>query len=80
MIPGFINKLIKGERPTIFGDGEQSRDFTYVTNIVEGNILAVEAANISGEAINLACGGRITVNSLFEKICLILKKRYQANL
>lgn len=74
VIPAFINKMIKGERPTIFGDGDQSRDFTYVTNVVEGNIMAVEADNVSGEAINLACGDRITVNFLFEKICLNLKK------
>ena len=68
VIPIFITKMKKGESPTIYGDGEQSRDFTFVQNVVEGNLLALEAHAVSGEIFNNACGERITVNSLFTKI------------
>jgi nucleoside-diphosphate-sugar epimerase len=68
VIPIFITKMKKGESPTIFGDGEQSRDFTFVQNVVMGNLLALKADHVSGEIINIACGERITVNTLFAKI------------
>ena len=74
VIPHFITSIIKGESPRIFGDGEQSRDFTYVANIVKANMLAVEMENISGEVLNIACGDRITVNTLFEKIKHFVRK------
>jgi nucleoside-diphosphate-sugar epimerase len=75
VIPIFIAKMLRGEKPTIFGDGEQSRDFTYVANVVQANILAVEAGEISGEIFNIACGNKTTVNSLAEKINKLLKKK-----
>jgi nucleoside-diphosphate-sugar epimerase len=68
VIPNFITKVIDGESPTIFGDGEQSRDFTFVANVVKANLMAVESEDISGEVFNIACGDRITVNTLFAKI------------
>ena len=68
VIPNFITKVIAGESPKIFGDGDQSRDFTYVANVVKANLLAVESEDITGEVFNIACGDRITVNTLFEKI------------
>jgi nucleoside-diphosphate-sugar epimerase len=68
VIPNFITRVIEGDSPKIFGDGEQSRDFTYVANVVKANMLAVESEDISGEVFNIACGDRITVNTLFEKI------------
>lgn len=74
VIPLFITKMMKGEKPIIYGDGEQSRDFTHVTNVVEANMLAIEAGEISGEVINLACGEKTTVNQLFEGIRRILLK------
>lgn len=74
-IPIFITRMIRGERPTIFGDGEQSRDFTYVANVVQANILAVEAQGVSGEIFNIACGRKTTINSLAEKINKLLKKK-----
>lgn len=74
VIPLFITKTIRGERSVIFGDGEQSRDFTYVSNIVEANKLAIESPDTAGEIINVACGDRTTVNRLFETIRKILKK------
>ena len=78
VIPNFINKMVKEESPTIFGDGEQSRDFTYVANVVEANELAVEAEDVSGEILNIACGERTTVNSLVIEINQILKKDIKA--
>jgi nucleoside-diphosphate-sugar epimerase len=74
-IPIFITKMLRGEKPTIFGDGEQSRDFIYVANVVQANILAVEAKDISGEIFNIACGKKTTINSLAEKINKLLKKK-----
>ncbi len=72
VIPTFINKTLKGENPVIFGDGEQSRDFTYVANVVEANILAAKEPDVEGAVINIACGERTTVNSLVNKINDIL--------
>lgn len=73
VIPNFITKMLKGEKPIIFGDGEQSRDFTFVSNVVEANILASKAQDVSGEAFNIACGERTTVNSLAKTINEVLK-------
>lgn len=65
VIPIFISSLLKGERPTIFGDGEQSRDFTFVTNVVNANILASRCEEAAGQVLNVACGERYTLNELF---------------
>jgi UDP-glucose 4-epimerase len=56
VIPKFISQMLAGERPTIFGDGKQSRDFTYIDNIVHGNLLAADASAAVGCTINVACG------------------------
>jgi UDP-glucose 4-epimerase len=64
VIPKFIDALIQGRPPTIFGDGEQSRDFTYIDNVVQANLLAMSAEHLHGEAINIACGKRISLNQL----------------
>ncbi len=64
VIPKFIAQLARGEKPTVFGDGEQSRDFTYIDNVVDANLLAAERSEPVGEVINVACGGRITLNRL----------------
>ena len=63
-IPLFITRIMNGESPIVYGDGEQSRDFTYVDNIVAANILASEAQKVSGETVNIACGERLSINSL----------------
>jgi nucleoside-diphosphate-sugar epimerase len=68
VIPNFIEALLDDEAPLINGDGEQSRDFTYVTNVVEGNILAMDAAGAAGQAINVACGERTTLNQLVAEL------------
>lgn len=67
----FCRKLLAGEQPTIYGDGEQSRDFTYIENVVNGNLLAAAAPaeKASGRMMNLATGSAITLNQTFEILC-----------
>jgi UDP-glucose 4-epimerase len=65
VISVFATALLENRSPTIFGDGEQTRDFTYVANVVDGVLLACEAPDASGEVINVATGGRISLNELF---------------
>jgi UDP-glucose 4-epimerase len=68
-IPKFITRMLEGKSPVIFGNGEQSRDFTYVKNVVNANILAASSPKVGhGEVINIACGNRITLNELVNKI------------
>jgi UDP-glucose 4-epimerase len=64
----FIMLMLRGEQPTIYGDGEQSRDFTYIDNVVSANLLActAPAAQVAGRAMNAATGNRITLNETFE--------------
>lgn len=70
VISRFIDALMKGETPVIFGDGEHSRDFTYVDNVVDANIKAAQTAVGLGETLNVANGERITLNQLLD----VLKK------
>src|SRR5688500_13523537 len=65
VISVFATALLENRSPTIFGDGEQTRDFTYVANVVDGVLRACEAPGASGEVINVATGGRISLNALF---------------
>lgn len=67
VIPKFATLLLNGEQPVIFGDGEQSRDFTYVDDVVQANILAAEG-DVTGETFNIGCGNRATVNELVETL------------
>ncbi len=64
----FISALCEGRRPTIYGDGEHTRDFTYVANVVDGVLRACTADSASGEVINVATSGRISLNTLFKTI------------
>jgi UDP-glucose 4-epimerase len=72
VIPKFITKLLHAETLTIFGDGEQSRDFTYVDNVVEANLLALEATEAPGKVFNIGCGERISLNHLVRLLEKIL--------
>ncbi len=72
VIPRFIDLIRRGERPTIYGDGEQSRDFTYVANVVEANMLAAEADCESGVVMNCACGTRTSLNQLVNRLFELL--------
>lgn len=74
VIPKFIKVMMHDERPTIFGDGEQSRDFTYVANVVEANLLAASAQCDSGVVMNCACHGQTTLNELMKEINTVLTK------
>lgn len=74
VIPRFIKAINNNEQPVIYGDGEQSRDFTYVKNVVDANILAAVTDCESGIAMNCAAGGQITLNQLVEYINNILGK------
>ena len=64
----FISALCDGRQPTIYGDGEHTRDFTFVANVVDGVLRACHAPNVKGEVINVATGGRISLNQLFETV------------
>ncbi len=67
VIPRFIKQLIHGERPTINGDGEQSRDFTYIENVIEANLKACIASHdVAGQAFNIAYGGREYLNDIYK--------------
>ncbi|MER3428218.1 MAG: LPS biosynthesis protein WbpP [Pyrinomonas sp.] len=68
VISRFIAALMKGERPLIFGDGEQSRDFTYVENVVQANLKAAESPSAVGYVINVGNGCRVTLNQLLEAL------------
>lgn len=70
----FIPAVLQDRRPTIHGDGLQSRDFTFVKNVVEANLLACKAPGVAGEVFNIACGDRITVNSMLQQINKITGK------
>jgi len=70
----FIPAVLQSKRPTIYGDGLQSRDFTYVQNVVEANLLACTVPSVAGQVFNVACGDRITVNSMLQQINKITGK------
>jgi len=73
-VPAFVTAILKDKPPTVFGDGEQSRDFTYVDNVVEANLLAARTGHTAGEVINIACGKAVTVNEIIEVINGLLDK------
>jgi nucleoside-diphosphate-sugar epimerase len=68
----FISALVDGRQPIIYGDGEQTRDFTYVANVVDGVLRACRAPGIAGRVMNVATGGRISLNELLSTLCDLL--------
>ncbi len=72
VIPKFITSLLEGKPPVVYGDGEQSRDFTYIDNCVQANILAATNDDIVGTHFNVACGGQFTLNQLLDKLQQII--------
>jgi nucleoside-diphosphate-sugar epimerase len=74
VVPLFVSAITAGEPVTIFDDGDQSRDFTYVTNVVEANLLAAEAQGVSGMIFNVSAGTPATVNQLADTIGILLGK------
>jgi UDP-glucose 4-epimerase len=77
VIPKFITTLLSGKSPVIFGDGKQSRDFTYVADVVQGNLKAAEAENVSGHVLNVASGGRVTLLELIAHLNKLLGTKLQ---
>jgi nucleoside-diphosphate-sugar epimerase len=68
----FISALADGRQPTIYGDGGQTRDFTYVANVVDGVLRACHAPGLAGKMMNVATGGRISLNDLLAALCQVL--------
>ncbi|HEU5228053.1 MAG TPA: SDR family oxidoreductase [Ktedonobacteraceae bacterium] len=66
VIPRFLTALLKQQRPVVLGDGEQTRDFTYIENVVQANLLAVTAPDAVGAAMNVGCGERISLNNVLQ--------------
>jgi len=75
VIPRFITAMLKGESPVVYGDGEQSRDFTYIENVIQANINACYAQGVEGMMFNIACGTRFTLNNLIKLLEKILNKK-----
>jgi UDP-glucose 4-epimerase len=73
VIPIFVRHLLEGRSPTIFGDGEQSRDFTFVRNVVNANIMACEANTVGAKVYNIACGDRFDLNYLYGRLKSLLE-------
>lgn len=73
VIPRFITAMLSGAQPTVYGDGHQSRDFTYVENVVRANLLAATAAGASGRVLNVAAGGKISLLELIAALNKLLK-------
>lgn len=76
VIPLFVAAILSGKQPTIYGDGSQSRDFTYVGNVVSANLKAAHAPDVSGKVYNVACGGSLSVLELLKEICDQLEKPF----
>jgi UDP-glucose 4-epimerase len=77
VVPRFIRSIADGEAVTIYGDGEQSRDFTFVDNVVAANLLAADAVDVGGEILNVATGGSFTVNALASAIGQLLGRQVE---
>ncbi len=77
-IPAFVTAILKDKSPTVYGDGEQSRDFSHIENVVHANLLAARAKKTQGQTINIACGERITVNAIIELINKIVGKNVKS--
>jgi nucleoside-diphosphate-sugar epimerase len=75
VISVFARALVEGRAPTIYGDGEQTRDFTYVANVVNGVLLAASTPGIGGQVINVATGGRISLNQLYSTLAALVGSR-----
>jgi nucleoside-diphosphate-sugar epimerase len=78
-IPAFVTSILRDTPPTIYGDGEQTRDFTFIDNVVHANLLAAKAPKLSGEVVNIACGERVSVNQIIGTINQLLGKNIKSN-
>jgi UDP-glucose 4-epimerase len=82
VIPRFITALLARTSPVVYGDGTQSRDFTFIDNVVEANLLAMEASHVEGRVYNIACGKSVSLNELLDRLRRIsgldVQPRYEA--
>jgi len=78
VIPKFITALLDGRQPIVFGDGEQSRDFTFISNAVDANLLAAKSISAPGKYYNIACGAQYTLNALLDMLREIIGSDIQA--
>ena len=72
--------MLAGEKPTVYGDGYQSRDFTYIDNVVAGNLAAADAPQASGQVFNIACGRQFSLLDLLNSINNVLGTQIEAKL
>jgi nucleoside-diphosphate-sugar epimerase len=83
VIARFIAAALDGDAPTIYGDGEQTRDFTYIDNVVRANMLACQTAGAGGRVMNIGCGTRVSVNELWQRVSRVAGRevlpRYEAS-
>lgn len=73
-IPAFVTAIHENRSPTVYGDGEQTRDFTYIDNILHANLLAAEVAGTAGQSVNIACGYAVSLNAIIGRINELLGK------
>jgi UDP-N-acetylglucosamine/UDP-N-acetyl-alpha-D-glucosaminouronate 4-epimerase len=72
VVPNFIVAALNGRPPVVHGDGEQTRDFTFIENVIAANVAAMNAIDVSGEALNIACGDRVSLNGLLDELGAVL--------
>ncbi len=77
VIPLFITQMLDSKRPVIFGDGKQTRDFTYIDNVVHGNLLASTVPDVGGKMMNLAMGGHVSLLDLVDKLNRFLNTNFE---
>ncbi|MGN6627066.1 MAG: NAD-dependent epimerase/dehydratase family protein, partial [Tepidisphaeraceae bacterium] len=76
-VPSIVAKILRDESPTIYGDGEQTRDFCFIDNVVHANLLAM-SADVHGEAVNIGCGKRVSVNAIVSESNRLLGKNVRS--
>jgi nucleoside-diphosphate-sugar epimerase len=79
VIPKFSTRMIAGKSPTVYGDGEQTRDFTFIANVIDANWKAATSPGVAGQAFNIGCGTRTSLNLLIEKLNAVLCTNIAAN-
>ena len=73
-IPAFVTSILNDQSPTVYGDGAQTRDFTFIENVVHANVLAAQVEKTAGQVINVACGRKVSVNDIIARINELLGK------
>ena len=77
VVPSFIDAFLTDRVPTVYGDGSQTRDFTYVSNIVDGTMLALRAEAVAGKVFNIACGEQVSINRLLDELRVLTGKEIE---